>query len=249
MKTKPLFTILLLVSVSSFAQQQITFPMQQINFNAAPRTTMDPMSIKLWDNYVGAGAPSSYGSVLEFYGRSGHQTGQFYFGGWDNSKIRYREAFYDQNNWSDWITLLDSKNDVSSAGRLLLTGTGDHYIANGNVGIGTTTPNAKLTVNGTIRAKEVKVEATNWPDYVFEENYILQTPEELEKYIKLNKHLPEMPSAQAVADNGINLGEMNKLLLKKQEELTLLLIQQHKQVQQLAAELKAIKTRLNKEKK
>ncbi|MEE1945889.1 hypothetical protein VRU48_12280 [Pedobacter sp. KR3-3] len=99
---------------------------------------------------------------------------------------------------------------------------------NGNVGIGTTTPNEKLSVNGKIRAKEIKVETANWPDYVFEEDYKVGTLQALESYIKANKHLPEIPSAKEVEANGVELGEMNKLLLKKVEELTLLLIDQNK---------------------
>lgn len=100
----------------------------------------------------------------------------------------------------------------------------------GNMGIGTTTPNAKLAVNGKIRAQEIKVETANWPDYVFEEGYQVGTLEELERYIKANKHLPEMPSAKEAEANGVELGEMNKLLLKKVEELTLHLIEKDKQL-------------------
>ncbi len=100
---------------------------------------------------------------------------------------------------------------------------------NGNVGIGTTTPREKLSVNGNIRAREIKVEATNWPDYVFEKSYKIETLQELESYIKTNKHLPEIPSAKEVATNGVELGEMNKLLLKKIEELTLYVIQLKKE--------------------
>ena len=101
---------------------------------------------------------------------------------------------------------------------------------NGNVGIGVPNPLDKLGVNGNIRAKEVKVEAANWPDYVFESGYQLVTLQELEAFINKNKHLPEMPSAAQVKENGIELGEMNKLLLKKVEELTLLLIQKDKEI-------------------
>ncbi|TCC87397.1 hypothetical protein EZ428_21655 [Pedobacter frigiditerrae] len=101
---------------------------------------------------------------------------------------------------------------------------------NGDVGIGTTAPTEKLSVNGKIRAREIKVEPNpaTWPDYVFETDYKVENLEELERYIKTNKHLPEMPTAKEVGANGIELGEMNRLLLKKVEELTLLLIDQGK---------------------
>jgi hypothetical protein len=101
--------------------------------------------------------------------------------------------------------------------------------SDGNVGIGITAPTEKLSVNGNIRAKEIKVQPTDWPDYVFAEGYRVGTLEELESYIKVNKHLPEMPSAKEVKENGIELGEMNKILLKKIEELTLYIIQLKKE--------------------
>ena len=107
------------------------------------------MSIRLLDNYNNGG-PTSYGSILEIYGLVHHQTSQLYFGGWDNSKIKYREAFYNQNTWGEWITLLDSKNDVESNGNLKITGNANSYILNGNVGIGIADPKAKLDVVGDI---------------------------------------------------------------------------------------------------
>lgn len=107
---------------------------------------------------------------------------------------------------------------------------------NGNVGIGTDSPVNKLEVNGTIRYKEVKVEVNNWPDYVFEPNYELRTLEETEEYIEENKHLPEIPSAKEIEANGVELGEMNRLLLMKIEELTLHQIELLKEVQLLKEE-------------
>jgi hypothetical protein len=100
----------------------------------------------------------------------------------------------------------------------------------GNIGMGTIAPKEKLSVNGKIRAQEIKVEATNWPDYVFEEGYNIGTLKGLESYIKTNKHLPEMPSAKEVETNGIAVSEMLKLQQKKIEELTLHLIEKEKQL-------------------
>ena len=103
----------------------------------------------------------------------------------------------------------------------------------GNIGSGTFNPEDKLTVNGRIRANEIRVNGQQTPDYVFEPDYQKLSLSELEAYIKKYKHLPEGPSASEAEKNGIELGEMNKLLLKKIEELTLHLIEQDKEIKTL----------------
>jgi len=105
--------------------------------------------------------------------------------------------------------------------------------SNGNIGIGTTAPTEKLSVKGKIRAQEIKVELTGWADYVFAKDYKLPTLEETENHIKKNGHLPNIPSAAEVAKNGVELGEMNKKLLQKIEELTLYIIDQQKRIEKL----------------
>ena len=98
------------------------------------------------------------------------------------------------------------------------------YVA-GKVGIGTNSPDEKLTVNGTVHAKEVRVDlSVPGPDYVFEPDYELRSLEEIAQFIQNEKHLPEVPSAKEMESNGVELGDMNMLLLKKIEELTLHLI-------------------------
>lgn len=87
---------------------------------------------------------------------------------------------------------------------------------------------SQLSVKGKISAQEVQVTTANWPDYVFDENYPLKPLAEIEQFVKDYKHLPEIPSAIQVEEEGVALGEMNKLLLKKVEELTLYLIQEKK---------------------
>ncbi len=121
----------------------------------------------------------------------------------------------------------------------------------GNVGIGTsTTGTHRLAVEGSIGARKVKVQASGWSDFVFESNYQLKSLLEVEEYILNNKHLPEIPSAKEVERNGIDLGDMDALLLQKIEELTLYLIEQNKQnkaqqeqIEQLKKELKALKNK------
>jgi hypothetical protein len=124
----------------------------------------------------------------------------------------------------------------------------------GNVGIGTTDPKSfKLAVEGKIWAKEVQVALTNHgPDYVFEPTYHLKPLTEIETYIKENKHLPEVPSAKEMEKNGVQLGEMNMLLLKKVEELTLWVIELKKENieakemnKQLADKIEKIEGKIN----
>lgn len=104
----------------------------------------------------------------------------------------------------------------------------------GNIAIGTTDPQGyKLAVNGNMIAESVKVKLHgSWPDYVFKNNYSLQTLPEVEKYIQINKHLPGIPSEEQVKKEGLDLGEMNAKLLQKIEELTLYLIEQNKEIKE-----------------
>lgn len=102
----------------------------------------------------------------------------------------------------------------------------------GSVGIGTTTPKAKLAVNGNILAKEIKIKTDiSVPDYVFEETYSLPSLSSIESYVKKHKHLPEVPSAKDIERDGLDVAEMNLLLLKKVEELTLHLIEKEKEIE------------------
>ena len=103
-----------------------------------------------------------------------------------------------------------------------------------NVGIGNQPlANYRLAVDGKIIAKEIKVEASPWADFVFEEEYDLKGLEELEKYITEENHLPDVPSANEVEENGINVGEMNAILLRKIEEMTLYIIQLNERIEHL----------------
>ncbi len=111
--------------------------------------------------------------------------------------------------------------------------------SSGYVGIGTTSPDYKLDVNGTIRAKEIKVE-TGWSDFVFEDNYQLMSLNKLAEHIKKEKSLPGIPTEKEVLEGGVNLGEMQAKLLEKVEELTLYVIELKKENEELKERISAL---------
>lgn len=128
----------------------------------------------------------------------------------------------------------------TSGGTSYLTVTGGGY-----VGIGTINPQEMLTVNGTIKAREVKVDGGVWPDYVFEKGYEKPSLTEVEKFIQDYGHLPGIPSREQVNKEGVNLAEMNRKLLQKVEEITLLLIENEKVRHGQTEELKVQAARID----
>ncbi len=124
--------------------------------------------------------------------------------------------------------------------RLFCNSRSDLFIssATGNVGIGTENFGTyKLAVNGGVRSKEVVVE-TGWADYVFDKKYKLPLLSDVEKFIQQNKHLPNIPSAAEIEKNGLNLGDTQKRMMEKIEELTLYMIEANKKIEKLEQLLK-----------
>lgn len=121
-------------------------------------------------------------------------------------------------------------------------------LLNGNVGIGTTsTGTFKLAVEGKIGAREVRVTNANpWPDYVFAKEYKLKSLASLEEYISKNNRLPNMPSAEEVKNNGIELGNMNARVVEKIEELTLYIIDMNKKMEKLEKDNAELRNQLKK---
>ena len=110
---------------------------------------------------------------------------------------------------------------------------------NGRVGIGTTNLGTgyKLFVEEGIRTRKIKVDQAAWPDYVFHPSYSLRPLSNLEKYIQEHRHLPDVPSEEEVRDEGLDLGDNQAILLKKIEELTLYIIEQNRQQEELKVKL------------
>jgi hypothetical protein len=110
----------------------------------------------------------------------------------------------------------------------------DAVFIQGNVGIGATSTGVhKLAVEGSIGARKIKVNQIGWADFVFKSDYKLPRLQDVENYINTNKHLEGIPTTEEVQKEGLDLGEMNKLLLQKVEELTLYMIKMQKEIDQL----------------
>ena len=200
-----------------------------------------------------------------------HTTGTVRFAGLTNDNAKDRVVVSDANGnlaYRDASTLggsatagwsLTGNNDANA--KLGTIGSNDLPIitgnveqmrigANGNVGIGTTaiTGNYKLSVEGTIRTRKVRVDAGTWADYVFESDYKLRPLKEVEQYIQQEKHLPEVPSAAEVKKEGLDVGDNQALLLKKIEELTLYVIQQQKQLEAQQQKIETLEKKVNEKK-
>ena len=110
---------------------------------------------------------------------------------------------------------------------------GDGYVSvPGKMGIGTFNPDYKFSVNGSIRSKEVVVESA-WADYVFDSGYQLRSLVEVEEFIQQHKHLPDIPSAKEIAEKGLAVGDIQKKMMEKIEELTLYVIELKKEIEKL----------------
>ncbi len=121
---------------------------------------------------------------------------------------------------------------------------------NGSVGIGTDFPGSfKLAVEGTLGARKIKVSQAGWADFVFHPDYPLASLDSVAHFIKVNRHLPDIPAEKEVLAEGIDVGEMNKKLLQKIEELTLYLIESRKEyrsaIEELRKENEALKSKID----
>ena len=142
-------------------------------------------------------------------------------------------------NGDSWASTSGNTANLSGYGGIKLFTGSSHRMCitvGGNVGIGTTSPQEMLSVNGTIASKRVRVTQAGWPDYVFDQHYSLRKLDAVANYIQQHKHLPDVPAAAQIKKDGLDLGENQAVLLRKVEELTLYVIQLNQAVNQLREE-------------
>lgn len=174
---------------------------------------------------------NSSGTALQYIdsGSTSHWSSmQLRLNGSSSDQASFSKLQSDHSSFPDALYLSNVVSG-STVGFFQIDQSGDFIFGGGNIGIGTTTPDNKLDVKGTIRAEEIKVE-TDWSDFVFEDDYALPSLERVESYIEENKHLPDIPSAEEVKENGLPLAEIVTKQMQKIEELTLYLIEQNKQI-------------------
>ena len=129
-------------------------------------------------------------------------------------------------------------NELELWGKSSATLNGPHLLVkrdNGDVAIGSTFADGyKLSVDGKVICTEVRVNLlADWPDYVFKNEYKLMPVKQLETFIQDNGHLPNIPSSEKMNETGLEIGEMQRLMMEKIEELTLYIIEQQKQIDEL----------------
>ena len=191
---------------------------------------------------VGIGTPAP-AALLHVYGNSGNP--KVTVEGGASAIFPLFQLIDDRTGGSNW-NLENGREGGGILGFHNNTGPGTVMVITqpGNVGIGTTAPQYKLSVNGTIGTKEVIVTNTGWSDYVFKPDYLLRPLMEVASYIKANHHLPGIPTEAEVRENGVSLGEMQSKLLAKIEELTLHAIQEHERNDRLEQENQRMQERL-----
>jgi len=143
------------------------------------------------------------------------------------------------DSWGSGNIIFETLNPSNSFGERM------RVSSNGNVGIGTTTPSEKLSVNGNIRSQKMIVTQSGWPDYVFTSAFKLKPLSEVAKFIEQHKHLPGVPSAKEVEEKGVDVGATEALLLKKMEEMTLYIINQQKDIRKLEGQVKDLQKKIN----
>jgi hypothetical protein len=250
-----LIVLLVLLVLHSEAQNTYPFP-QNAAVGIGTTTPQAQTKLHIHGGVVRLSGNTSWGGpMITFGGTPG--SGPAQHGQWG---IEYDPSAHGLNFWRP----MDATNATGDITGYQMTNFVLFLSDNNRIGIKTNNPNADFTVNGkavigsptmvtmpgdyklfvqggilTERVKVAIVGSTAWSDYVFDEDYELRPLEDLEAFVKAYKHLPDVPSACEVEEEGLNLAEMDATLLRKIEELTLHVIDQNKRIHALEEELRA----------
>lgn len=170
----------------------------------------------------------------------------------DNDPNGYINFYINSNQSPSGFNFKDGNNDktlltIFSNGTTIINSSntyGDAFVINDALASNKT--NFKVKTNGKVYAREIFVQLTNFPDYVFKKDYKLMPLSDVEEFVKNNSHLPNIPSAKEIQANGANIGEIQKANIEKTEELYLYLFELNKKVENLQIENEKLKQLLNK---
>ncbi|PSK94213.1 hypothetical protein [Taibaiella chishuiensis] len=193
-------------AIGTTTYENTKLTLRNIQYQTAPTPNQASSALKIMNGYDGAN-----NNIMEIWNGT-YQT----FLGPNGSTVSYNPALV------FWVSNRDQVGIRNSLriGTTAATGAFANY---------------KLSVDGDMVAKRCVVQVDNWADYVFEDSYALPTLADVEDYVNENKHLPGVPSGQEIKDKGLEVGEMNRILMQKVEELTLYVIRQQKEIDALKA--------------
>ncbi|HEX8576406.1 MAG TPA: hypothetical protein VF677_08940, partial [Flavobacterium sp.] len=251
------------LSTAGQASAKLTFAglgIQHAGFSWVPGTTLDNGKLHLSFGGSNNGMNNPIKATFQSNGNVGIGTvSPSNDQGWDrvldvaglnHSKIlatsrdaTYKTGIFSHTSWYGGGGLIGTESNHNLH---LITGLSPKVtiLTGGNLGVGTMSPAYKLDVIGTIRAREVRVNLEG-ADFVFEDGYKLMPLNELEKFVKQNKHLPEIAPAKEMQEKGSDLGGLSVQLLQKIEELTLHVIEQNKKLEQQNKKIQSLEAKIN----
>jgi hypothetical protein len=225
--------------------RSVRYDFVNANITASSGYYAGVMTYNNWDGTTASTGDSSY--QLAYVNESG-------INGTGIPGLKLRKGI--DTTWGNWYSVITNNATTTTANYIpRFSGTNgiinSSIYDNGNVGIGTTNPDQKLTVKGKIHTEEVIVDLNVPADYVFQKyytgkselkaDYELPTLAEVENFTKKNNHLPSVPSAREIKEKGLQLGEMSNVLLQKIEELTIYVIEQDKKNIEQQKEIEMLK--------
>jgi hypothetical protein len=194
-------------------------------------------------NYFEAGNPIRNGSIVSNINATGTRIAQritkrsIYPLNYTGALNEFNTQLFVNRNFIKALSVFNTVTNTNGDETFVVYGDGRTAIGSSYVA-----PGYKLAVNGKIITEEVVVQLrSNWPDYVFEKNYKLKSLSEIEDFIKQNNHLQNIPTANEIEKDGVSIGSIVSKQMEKIEELTLYLIEQQKQIDELKKQVDILK--------